>query len=197
MRQRIKERAAASRREATHPHHRAYIEQAERRARNHLNEAANHESRKVLRHEGAHQLFFTLGIHSDHLAENPWLLEGLAQYYEEGVPGTIPRSHHTRLRPPEADDLVSLEALITLRSHQGLHAFEDPEQISLAYVRAAALVRWMMTPDNRPRFIAYLKAIRDPANVWTAATEDRLTLLANAFGETRDGLLERLRAEAF
>ncbi len=54
-----------------------------------IESAATIETRRTLRHEGAHQLLYTYGVHSRHRGENEWLIEGLATFFEERRPGEI------------------------------------------------------------------------------------------------------------
>lgn len=119
----------------------------------------------TIRHEGAHQLFFSLGIHSPHRIENEWLYEGLAVYCELGRLGEKDPGRLRVLREArEGGRLIALADLVNLRSPMGLSSVGHHREAELAYAQAWSLVHFLMHIERRDRFFDYIRYIRDPAN---------------------------------
>lgn len=153
---------------------------------------AEEETRMTIRHEGAHQLFFTYGVHSRHHAENSWLIEGLASYYETAPPGGAQPARLGMLKEARANGrLIPLAELVNSRSPRGLYAFWGEKRVQLAYAQSWALVNFLMRERYRESFFDYLAFVRDPARVDDLASTPRIKVLADALGvdETE---LERL-----
>jgi hypothetical protein len=126
---------------------------------------AEAQTRTTIRHEGAHQLFYDLGIHSGHGVEGEWLIEGLATYCETSPIGAAdPARLRSLRRALEEGSLIGLEDLVNLRDQSGLMSFGVQERIGLAYDQAWGLVRFLMQPDHRQAFFDYLRYLRDPKN---------------------------------
>ncbi|HTS18393.1 MAG TPA: DUF1570 domain-containing protein [Verrucomicrobiae bacterium] len=116
---------------------------------------------RLVRHEGAHQLFHAYHIHSRYGLEPTWLTEGLAQYCETTEIGR----YHTPLaerviRARRAGQLLPLTTLLNHRHPSGFFAL-GPGQIELAYAESWALVYMLMQDKTRPQFFNYIKSYRD------------------------------------
>jgi len=127
---------------------------------------------RVIRHEGAHQLFHAYHIQSRYGLEPTWLTEGLAQYCETPDIG----HYHTVLadrviRARKAGRLLPLKTLLNHRDASGFFAFHEGD-IELAYAESWALVYRLMQDDSRAKFFDYLKSYRDiPGDRAAAAME--------------------------
>jgi hypothetical protein len=157
-----------------------------------LKHHAEEQTRMTVRHEGAHQLFFTYGIHSRHHAENSWLIEGLASYYETAPPGGPQPKRRELLKSSLRDhNLIPLADLVNSRSPRGLYAFWGDRRVHLAYAQSWALVSFLMREQHRERFFDYLRYVRDPANIDELAGTPRIDLLAQSLGLKTDELEKR------
>lgn len=127
---------------------------------------------RLIRHEGAHQLFHAYGIHSRYGIEPTWLTEGLAEYCE---PAEIGRYHFalaeriTRAR--ERGQFLPLKTLLNHRDPSGFFALGE-SNIEVAYAESWALVYMLMQDDTRERFLNYLKSYRDLADDRAAAAQE-------------------------
>jgi hypothetical protein len=119
---------------------------------------------RLIRHEGAHQLFHAYRIHSRYGLEPTWLTEGLAQYCETP---DIGRYHYVLadrvVRARKAGRLVPLKTLLNHREAAGFFGFGEGD-IELAYAESWALVNRLMQDDLRASFFDYLKSYRDVAD---------------------------------
>ena len=137
----------------------------------------------TLRHEGAHQLFFTYGIHSTHHAENTWLIEGLSVYCEAGRIGDrIPERVALLKKYVDSEQFIDIDRLVSSRSRRGLFVFGKDELVKLAYSESWVLVHFLMQPKYRNDFFAYITYIRDPAHVDDIALRPRLEIIASFIG---------------
>ncbi|OQA25531.1 MAG: hypothetical protein BWY59_01745 [Verrucomicrobia bacterium ADurb.Bin345] len=137
----------------------------------------------TIRHEGAHQLFFSLGVHSAHRIENEWVFEGLAVYCETGRPGEKDAGRVRALREAEAAGrLIPLADLVDLRSPLGLGAVGDPARVDLAYAQAWSLVHFLMQDAYRESFFRYLRQVRDPRNFESVRRTRAMRMLTRALG---------------
>lgn len=149
------------------------------------------ETRRTLRHEGAHQLFFTYGVHSSHHAENTWLIEGLALYCESEVFGAItPEQSALLKRHLEEGPWIPLAAIVESRSPRGFYVFGRSERVQLAYTASWAIVHYLMQPHRRQRFFDYIRYVRDPERLDTLAQHDRMDILAAFLGMSPASLEE-------
>jgi hypothetical protein len=122
-----------------------------------LAEAGN---QRVLRHEGAHQLFHASGILADG-ATPGWLAEGLAQWCETRVPGAVSFELAARLKESlEADRLIPLATLMCHQPRDKRGFYDGERKMELAYAEAWGLVRFLMQPVLRDKFFNYLKYLR-------------------------------------
>lgn len=120
-------------------------------------EAAN---LRVLRHEGAHQLFHSSGILVEG-ATPGWLAEGLAQWCETLVPGTVAFELADRLKEAhEHERLIPLTILLGHQDKRGRGFYAGDSKLELAYAESWSLVRLLMGPKHREHFFAYLKHLR-------------------------------------
>lgn len=139
----------------------------------------------IARHEAAHQLFFTYGVHSRHRIENEWLIEGLACYCESATLGeadpelVAPLAHGSALNQD-----IPIRELVNHRCHGGLLGYKTTE---MAYGESWSLVHHLMQPENRNQFFAYLRYVRDPANFDAVRKAERFALLAEFYNvDTRE-----------
>ena len=142
---------------------------------------AERQTEYTVRHEGAHQLFFTYGVHSTHHAENSWLIEGLAVFCEGPRVGDRLDERVAMIRKHlQHDTLIPLGELVNSRSALGLFVFGNEERVHLAYAEAWATVQFLMLPRHRERFFEYIRMVRDPASIDTLSAQPRINLLAQA-----------------
>ena len=129
---------------------------------------------RLIRHEGAHQLFHAYRIHSRCGLEPTWLTEGLAQYCETPEIG---RYHFVLadrvVRARKAGRLLPLKTLLNHRDASGFFAFGEGG-IELAYAESWALVYRLMQNDFRASFFDYLKSYRDIADDRAAAAVEKV-----------------------
>ncbi len=139
------------------------------------------ETHQTLRHEGAHHFLFKYGIHSDFHAENPWLIEGLACYFESETPGDLVSTYVNALKAgSDYGCFIPLDDLVNYRSHDGIMHLEG--RFDLSYAQSWALVRMLMQADLRPGFFQYMRFIRNPDNLGDLAHRPRIALLAGQLG---------------
>ncbi len=154
-------------------------EQAQQR----IAEFADQQTTLSIRHEGAHQLFYTYGIHSTTHVENEWLIEGLSTYCETPVFGEDDPWRMANLKKAlRRNALLPLHSLMNLRRPEGLMYYGLPERVDLAYAQAWSLVSFLMQPAYRPAFFDYIRFLRDPANFDEARTTPALELVARFLG---------------
>jgi hypothetical protein len=145
----------------------------------------------TIRHEGAHQLFFTYGVHSKDHVENTWLIEGLAVFFEPDRPGDrIPDRLALLHEHYRGNTMIPLDELVESRAAQGLFVFGKEERVNLAYAESWILVHFLMQPRHRNDFFNYIRFIRDPDNLDEIALHSRIELLARALNLT-EGQLHR------
>jgi len=169
----------------------------------HLNEWRSQSSRRIaqyaeeqtlasIRHEGAHQLFFTLGVHSSNRMENEWLVEGLATYCEPPEIGGFDSSRATVLKTAlDEGTLIQLEELVNMRSAEGLMVFGTYERVALSYCESWALARMLMQDEYRPAFFDYIRYIRETDNLSEINKETQFGVLCRFLGLKPEVLWER------
>jgi hypothetical protein len=139
---------------------------------------------RILRHEGAHQLFHTSGI----LAEGAtpgWLAEGLAQWYETFAPGSVSFELSSRLKAAlERQRLIPLAELLGHRSKSQQGFYDGDRQADLAYAEAWSLVRLLLQPSRQEKFFDYLKYLRRLENAPDLRRTPPLDLLCRFLGGT-------------
>ena len=116
---------------------------------------------RLIRHEGAHQLFHAYHIHSRYGLEPTWLTEGLAQYCETPEIGRYHATLAQRVtRAQKAGQLLPLKTLLNHRNASGFFALGEG-RVELAYAESWALVYMLMQDGSRPQFFDYVKSYRD------------------------------------
>lgn len=156
-----------------------------RRAQRSLLHAAEESTFTTLRHEGAHQLFFTYGVHSSCRVENDWLVEGLAVYCEDrGLGVRQPGRIAVLKKKSEQGALIPLADLVNFRDAKGFMGIGDPERIDLAYHEAWAVVRFLMEGVRRDAFFNYIRYIRDTRNLEEVLKVSPMDLLCRYAGKS-------------
>ena len=149
-----------------------------RRVERNLLEQAEEKTFVTLRHEGAHQLFFSYGVHSSFRAENEWLVEGLAVYCETphlGEPD--PRRIKRLRRAMDGRRFIGLQNLVNFRHVRGFFAMGEG-RVDLAYSEAWSLVHYLMSEaDLRNCFFEYIRYIRDPRHLDVIVRKPRVRIL--------------------
>jgi hypothetical protein len=141
--------------------------------RSDMTSEAKSMNERLIRHEGAHQLFHAYHVHSRFGLEPTWLTEGLAQYCETPEIG---RYHATLagrvMRARKAGQLLPLKTLLNHRDPSGFFALGEGN-IELAYAESWALVYMLMQGECRGRFFDYVKSYRDIDNYRAAQALER------------------------
>ncbi|MCX7008556.1 MAG: DUF1570 domain-containing protein [Kiritimatiellaeota bacterium] len=115
---------------------------------------------RLLRHEGAHQLFHASGILVDG-ATPGWLTEGLAQWCETRVPGAVEFELTNRLKEAlENNRLIPLADLVAHQDRRGRGFYDGERHVEQAYAEAWSLVRLLLRPAYQEKFFNYLKHLR-------------------------------------
>ena len=141
-------------------------------------------NQRVLRHEGAHQLFHTSGILVEG-ATPGWLAEGLAQWCETRVPGAVEFVLADALKGAlENDKLIPLADLMGHQSRKDQGFFDGDRRIALAYAESWGLVRLLMRPPYQEKFFAFLKQLRRPEAARDIRRTAQLELLCRFLGMT-------------
>lgn len=154
-----------------------------------LRERGRRETTATLRHEGAHHLSYTLGIHSWHHAENGWLIEGLAVYFESSPPGLLPDGHRgTLFQLLRSGRIPPLRQLMAVRKPENFERELPGFTTYEAYALSWALFHLAMEPQHRGNFFEYLEHIRDGANVRNLMLDQPDQLLADFLGMSPDAL---------
>lgn len=135
---------------------------------------ANQSNRQTLRHEGAHQLFHTYGVHSDHNAENLWLIEGLAVYCEDVRIGNRPMDRiGTLRRAADEQRHIPFAKLINFRSPRGFGGIGSSDDAILqAYAQSWFVVDFAMRRHQENLF-DYIRYVRDPKSVGPLGKQSR------------------------
>lgn len=146
--------------------------------RSDINSEAKSMNERLVRHEGAHQLFHAYHIHSRYGLEPTWLTEGLAQYCETPEIGRYHAMLADRVeRARKAGQLLPLKTLLNHRNSSGFFALGEGN-VELAYAQSWALVYMLMQDEFRDRFFDFVKSYRD------ASTYRAVTAMENAEPET-------------
>jgi hypothetical protein len=178
----IATREAAYRQSAQDDDAEQRIREWRQRADRHIADLAEAQNRATLRHEAAHQLAFTFGVHSWHRAETEWLIEGLASYCETPNFGDLDSNRVRMLHHGfRTESLIPLRRLLNLRVGE-FSGLEPPDRITAAYSESWSLVLFLMRPEHQDEFFEYMRYIRDPANLEIVRKMDTLDLLARFVG---------------
>lgn len=150
-----------------------------------MSNLAEQQTRETIRHEGAHQLFFTYGVHSPYRMENEWLFEGLAVYCEaERFGRADPHRVGVMKQALAAGTLIPLDELVNHRSPDGLFTFGAQHQVDLAYTESWALVHYLMQDKQRDRFFEYMQYVREPGVFREVRRASRHELLCQFLDQT-------------
>lgn len=164
---------------AGRPEAQAHIDAWKREMERRVEAVAQEMTIRTLRHEGAHQLFFSLGVHSRRFVEGDWLYEGLAAYAETRPLGA---RNAERIAPIKkavgSPRWIPLTVLLDSKDRRGLAAFGGPAQVELAYSEAWALVSYLMERPRREAFFNYLSFLRDERNAAELERTKPMDLLA-------------------
>lgn len=129
----------------------------------------------TIRHEAAHQLFYTYGVHSRHRMENEWLIEGLASYCETPRVGSVDGNQVVLLENARrAGQLIPIKELVNHHDDNGLMAYKPAE---LAYAQSWSLVHLLMQPAHREAFFAYIRHVRTPGTYKDLRESTRMDVL--------------------
>ncbi len=161
-----------------------------------LGSIAERANRMILRHEGAHQLFHTYGVHSEQGVEHLWLIEGLAAYCEEKE-GCATRIRVEELQAADEPHALSFQKLVDFASREGIGSLGSQVEIDLFYPKAWLVVDHLMRRHREP-FFAYIEYVRDPRNVEALDDTTDFALLSRFVGVSQEqlqGELERALRE--
>ena len=143
----------------------AKVDAWKKEAQNNIARFAEDQTMTSIRHEGAHQLIFTYGIHSPNRIENEWLVEGLASYCEASSIGDYDPVRAVLLKKALADGTaIPLRNLVNFRNVRGLTAIGSAERAEMAYHESWALVHWLMQYEQQSRFFEYIRYVRNMDN---------------------------------
>ena len=116
---------------------------------------------RMIRHEGAHQLFHNYHVHSPFGVEPTWLPEGLAMMCE---PDEIGRHNFPAaaalVKARDAKQLLPLATLVNHRDRAGFFSL-GAERTNIAYDESWALVTMLMRDEFRSGFYDYIRHYRD------------------------------------
>lgn len=122
-------------------------------------EALQRQVVETLRHEGAHQLAFSRGVHSAQGFEHLWVQEGLAQFCETVPMGALVPSRMNLLKKAhQARRLIPWPELLDTPTQCGFAHYDD--RADLAYAQSWFLFRYLMAPPLRARLMVYLDRVR-------------------------------------
>jgi hypothetical protein len=142
--------------------------------RSDITSEAKSMNERLIRHEGAHQLFHAYHVHSRFGLEPTWLTEGLAQYCETPEIGSYHATLADRVtRARKAGQLLPLQTLLNHRDPSGFFALGEGN-IELAYAESWALVYMLMQDNFRARFFDYIKSYRDIENYRAAHAVEKV-----------------------
>ncbi|TAN38507.1 MAG: hypothetical protein EPN23_02175 [Verrucomicrobia bacterium] len=121
---------------------------------------AERANQRILRHEGAHQLFHASGILIEGVTSG-WLAEGLALWCESREFGAVEPVYAGRIKTAlEQQCLIPLTELVGHRDQGGQGFFAGDRRVDLAYAESWSLVRLLMCPADQPGFFNYLRHLR-------------------------------------
>lgn len=150
---------------------------------------------RLVRHEGAHQLFHSYGIHSRSGLEPTWLTEGLAEYCEPSVFGGYHFALAERLaRLRQSHSLLPLKTLLAHHDAAGFFSLGE-DGTDAAYAQSWALVYFLMQDEFRSRFFDYIKrnrALEDPIADPAALLESCLKINLNTLETQWQTFLNRM-----
>ncbi len=161
-----------------------------------LSRYSNQMTKRLLRHEGAHQLFYTYGVHAEEGGESLWLIEGLAGYAENQNIGDRPEEFIEFLNGEGRTRMLPFKRLVDYADRTGFSGLVSDEDVTIPYAQSAVLVYHLMRPENRERFFEFVRFVRDPENAPSGlGNSSQYDLLCRTLGTTPDALEQRLLAE--
>ena len=191
IRDEVREKINAMLADARSPEERQHILRMQSSVEEQIRARGNLETIATLRHEGVHHLAYTHGVHSWIHAENAWVIEGKAVYFEPDPPGEVPLSHVSALvslvrdaRLPGLHDLMAVR--IPARFSRELPGISPNE----AYALSWTLFHFCMQPDYRDAFKDYLRMVQNPEDIERLVERPRVQLLAESLGFASAGELE-------
>ena len=189
MREEIQEEIRNMMLRADSQHERRALEDMRQSVEEQLRLRGQRETIATLRHEGAHHLSYTYGVHSWFHAENGWLIEGLAVHFETDPPGRLGPSHRqTLLRLLAENRIPPLPQLMNIRKPEDFQ-IDLPGYASYeAYAFSWVLFDLAMQPQYQEHFFDYLRYIRNPDNIRNLVRTPREVILAEHLQMTPDEL---------
>lgn len=180
---------------ATTASQRQQILQMQQRAESQIRDRAKTETMATLRHEGAHHLSYTYGVHSWIHTENAWLIEGLATYFETPTPGdSDPVYLETLFVLDMQKRIPSLSRLVEIRQPESFERELPGLEAHEAYALSWSLFHFCMLPDNRDAFFGYLQKLQTPRNIGKLMDVPRTRLLAESLGMNEPSLEKAWRS---
>ncbi|OGW81572.1 MAG: hypothetical protein A3G33_02025 [Omnitrophica bacterium RIFCSPLOWO2_12_FULL_44_17] len=147
--------------------------QAEKTELRILSEARNRTG-KVIRHEGAHQLFHLFGITPFEIYQGGWLIEGLAVYCETDPIGDPHEERLIQLKYElEKSELLPLEYIMNFDRGIGLHEL-DPKYANLTYAESWVFIYFLLHSEYRDRFLNFIREIRKQGPEYDVKAEKAL-----------------------
>ena len=122
---------------------------------------AEQNNRRILRHEGTHQLFHAAGILVED-ATPGWVAEGLALWCEPREFGMAEQVYVGRVKTALTQNkLLPLAELMGPDALRARGFFAGDRRRDLAYAEAWSLVRLLLRPSHQPGFFNYLRYLRN------------------------------------
>lgn len=160
---------------------RQHILQLQQRIEDEIRNHARLETLSTLRHEGAHHLSYTYGVHSWIHAENAWVIEGLASYFEGPHPGQPTPSHLISLLSLDKDNrMPGLDKLMSIRQPESFEAELPGVKAYEAYALSWSLFHFCMQEAYRENFFHYLRELQAPSSIRSLMGTARIEQLADA-----------------
>ncbi|MEA2013595.1 MAG: DUF1570 domain-containing protein [Verrucomicrobiota bacterium] len=117
------------------------------------------ETVTIIRHEGAHQLAFNMGVHSLKGNEHLWLIEGLAQYCETIPIGALdPKKIKLLQDNLKEKNLIDWYTLVNTKTPQGFRYYE--KKAPLAYAQSWFLFRYLLQ-NNKAEFLYFMDFLKN------------------------------------
>ncbi len=140
---------------------------------------AEERTLSTIRHEGAHQLFFTYGVHSSFHIENEWLVEGFAVFCETEHIGNVATMRVKLVRSELAKKKhIPLRKLLEYRPPTGFSSLENASRIDLAYSESWSLIHYLMADAfRRNGLFEFVRYIRDPRHLDESVRIPRIEML--------------------
>jgi len=145
---------------------------------------AHRATHSTIRHEGAHQLLFTLGIQNAEQIGRAWVTEGLAVYCETERAGQL-----NLRRRGELIEALAADRVIPLRRLMSERRFNT----SLEYAEAWALMHLLMQTEYRNGFFDYLDWLRRNPGPAKNCVEELTRFLPVSFPELEEKWMACLR----